>query len=241
VTSSDDDAGSGSGSPILRHPAPTRGFEPAEPGDEEVHDALEAHIERHFGPVAWVWHELASHLVHIDVHVVEPSFGRPFYTLVTGGMSDRPMNVPDAAIEAGLADRAELLLCLPADWPLGQQAFADEAAYWPIRLLKTIARLPHEYDTWIGPWHSIPNGDPAEPYMPDLPFVGALVVEMLRCPPEAHTVVTESGKEISLLAVVPLHQAEIDVKLTQGSQALLDAFRSATVSELFDPERPSSV
>jgi hypothetical protein len=220
---------------------PDPGFEPAEVADGDVHDGLEAHIDRHFGPIAWVWHELASHLVHIDVYVVEPSLRRPYYTLVTGGMSERPMNVPDAAIAAGLADRAELMLCLPADWPLGQQAFADEAAYWPIRLLKTIARLPHEYDTWIGPWHSIPNGDPAEPYMPGLPFVAALVVDMVRCPPEARTIVTEAGKQISLLAVVPLHRSEIDLKVTRGSQPLLDAFRSATVSELFDPARPSTV
>jgi hypothetical protein len=77
-----------------------------------------------------VWHELASDLVHIDVHVTPPSPGRPRYTLVTSGMSDRPMSVPP-----GIDSRyAELMTALPADWPLTAEAFRDEATYWPVRV-----------------------------------------------------------------------------------------------------------
>lgn len=51
---------------------------------------------------------------------------------------------------------AELMICLPPDWPV-KSPMSDRRAYWPVRLLKTIARLPHEYHTWIGAWHSVLN------------------------------------------------------------------------------------
>lgn len=207
-------------------------------GEPGAAEAIERHIEAHFGPISFVWHELASDLVHIDVHVVEPTGDRPWVTLVTSGMSDLPMTVPT---RADVSPYAELTMCLPADWPLSQEAFGDERAYWPIRLLKTVARLPHEYRTWIGEWHSVPNGDPAQPYAPELPFVATVVTPMVRCAPEARTITTDGGRQISLLALVPLHPAEIDLKLTLGTDALLEALDRAAVNEVFDPGRPSTV
>jgi hypothetical protein len=99
-------------------------------------------------------------------------------------MSDRPMTVPT---DVGSSRYCELRLCLPADWPISAEAFQDQRAYWPISLLKTIARLPHEYNTWIAQWHSVPDGDPAQHYAPGTPFVGVLVTPMLRCEPAART------------------------------------------------------
>jgi len=40
---------------------------------------------------------------------------------------------------------------------------------------------------------------------------------------------------------VPLHPAEIRLKVERGSRALIEAFDRAGVSELVDPRRPSSV
>jgi hypothetical protein len=205
--------------------------------DRETATAIEEHIARHFGVAETVWHEIASDLVHIDVHVTAPSAERPLYTLVTSGMSDLPMNVPPAVD----TPYAELMMALPSDWPLTAEAFRDEAAYWPVRLLKTIARLPHAYGTWIGPGHSVPNGDPPEPYAPGVPFLGVQVAPMLRCEDAARTIVTSEGRRISLLALIPVHQAELNLKLASGSSALYDAFDRAGVSEVLHPGRPSSV
>lgn len=225
------------GSRILRHPARNREWEPAVAGDLDVGTAIEGHIARYFGAAETVWHEPASDLVHIDVHVTPPSPGRPHYTLVTSGMSDLPMKVPPAID----TPYAELMMALPPDWPLTAEAFWDDAAYWPVHLLKAIARLPHAYGTWIGPEHSIPNGNPPEPYAPSVPFTGVLVAPMLRCEPAARTIVTSEGRRISLLALIPVHQAEMNLKLASGTAALYDAFDRAGVSEVLDPNRPSSV
>ena len=207
------------------------------PRETMTHDALLNHVRQHFGPIASVWHELASPLVHIDVHIVRPTPPRPCLTLVTSGMSEKPMAVP-GGVEGNRF--CELMLSLPPDWPMGDDAFKDDRAYWPVELLKQIARLPRAQDTWIAEWHSVPNGDPPVPYAPGSPFVAALVTPMIRCEPAARTVVA-NGQEISLLAVIPLHAAELDLKLTEGAGALVDAFDRAGVNELLDPERPSCV
>src|SRR5262249_44583228 len=156
-----------------------------------------------------VWHEIVSDRVHVDVHVAQPDYWRPYYTLVTSGMSDLPMTAPPGANRY-----AELMLCLPENWPMTASDFDDERAYWPIRLLKMVARLPHEYQTWIGPGHTVPNGDPAQPYAAGTPFSAVLATPPRRAPASAGTILVEDGRRISLLALLPLYPQELAHKLT---------------------------
>ncbi len=85
-------------------------------GDDVTITAIADHIERHLGPVQGVYHELISDKVHLDVHVVAPSADFPFYTLVTSGMSDRPMTVPPEAGPDDAPRFAELCILLPSTW-----------------------------------------------------------------------------------------------------------------------------
>jgi hypothetical protein len=57
-----------------------------------------------------LFHELLSDLVHVDIHIVEPTAARNYYTLVTSGMSDRPMAAPEECRECRYA---ELVISLP--------------------------------------------------------------------------------------------------------------------------------
>ena len=82
-----------------------------------------------------------------------PTEGRPFYTVVTMGVSARPMQVP-AGAEA--FRRQELVLYLPPDWNLDLEAGGD-AAGWPFRLLEFLGRSVHEYATFFAPGHTIPR------------------------------------------------------------------------------------
>ena len=107
-----------SGAPIHRHEERERDFELAT-GDSENIDRISDHIEKHIGPVASVFHELVSDLVHIDVHMVEPTPERPCYTLVTSGMSDKPMQAPEGHEDLAYT---ELMICLPPNWPLTEEA-----------------------------------------------------------------------------------------------------------------------
>jgi hypothetical protein len=91
-----------------------------DPGDESAQDlaALSNHIGEWWGE-GNVWHELVSEYVHIDVHSIPPSDAHPYHVLITTGMSDRPM---EGAI--GNGQHCELMLSLPADWPLDQASLS---------------------------------------------------------------------------------------------------------------------
>ena len=213
------------GNPIYRHQPRSKPFTPAI-GDGENIRAIVDHIQRFVGETAFVFHELVSDLVHIDVHLVRPTPERNFFTLITSGMSDRPMKVP-----AGQEEKryAELMICLPPTWQLGDQAgqvtgqgvLSDERNYWPIRRLKMLARLPHEYDTWLGPGHTIPTGDPPTPFAENTKFC------CMMCMPSA-TVdkafwkLELPDRIIHFMALWPLYEEEMNFKLSKGLGATID-------------------
>ncbi len=221
---------------VYRHQARERDFEPAIAGDSI--EVIDQHIERHIGPVAGVLHELGSDLVHIDVHQVPPTDNRPFWTLVTSGMSDRPMTVPEGA-EA--YEFAELMMCLPPDWPMSQESFGDEQNYWPIRLLKILARLPQEYDTWLGPGHTVPNsGEDDVPYADGTGFTCALLLPPMLVVPSDFSRVELDDRVINFHAVWPMFPSEVEYKLTHGLESLLDRFEKHQVTELVEIDRANT-
>ncbi|QZN79554.1 suppressor of fused domain protein [Stenotrophomonas sp. DR822] len=219
------------GSPILVH-SREKDFTPAQ-GESHIEE-ISAYIERHLGPISGVFHEIISDIVHIDVHVVPATDECPYLRLVTSGMSDLPMAVPD---EVDAPRHMELMVTLPADWPITQDAFEDERNYWPVRLLKTLARLPHEYDTWLGFGHTIPNGHPSEPYAPGVGFDGAIVLPPVTTPDDFGTLALEDGTTIEFMAIVPLYPEEMDLKLKKDSETLLDRFDAKNIQDVIQPGR----
>lgn len=180
---------------------------------------------------------VASHLVSVHLYIVAPTEERPYRTVITSGMSELAMTLPH---DHDISPYAELMLSLPADWPLSRSTGLDEdPTSWPLQVLKQVARLPHEYGTWIGEWHSVPNGDPAQPYSPQTPFAEVVVTPMLRVPAEARTIEVRDGIDITLLALIPLHPAEIAVKVERGTDALIEVLDRGNVTELLDPHRRS--
>ena len=223
------------GSRVYRHEARTGLPQmPAMPGRHMA--AIEAHIEAHIGPPNMVYHEIVSDLVHLDVHVVEPTPERPFRTLVTSGMSDLPMALPPGV---DISPRAELLLCLPPEWSLDADSLADERRYWPIRWLKILARLPHTYNTWLAPSHTVPNGEPPTPFAPDTRLCAMLVSSPMLFGEGVHHLRVGEDTSISFYSAVPLYKEEMDLKLTRGFNALLDRMAAGHLTELLDIRRPN--
>lgn len=231
-----DDEVSPGGSEIKRYDVRKPDPAPAG-GDPDLIDGLTAHVQGHLDPDCEVFHELISDVVHIDLLHASPTDALPFHTLLTCGLSERPMAAPPELPEARYA---ELMLRLPPDWSLEHEAFEDESSYWPLRLLKFLARFPHEYDTWIGYGHTIPHGDPPEPYAPDTDLCGTIVLPPLLGPTGFETA-DVAGREVNLLGVVPIHAGEMDLKLEKETDALVDLLDKARLSELLDPGRKSVV
>ena len=146
------------------------------------------------------------------------------------------MNPPEGA-EA--FTRAELCLALPPDWKMSEDDFKDERNYWPVRWLKTLARFPHEYDTWLWWGHSMPNGDPPES-IEDTRFTGWLLLSPVLTPEAFDTLTLEDGSEVCFFAPYPVYTEEMDLKLAQGSDEVCERFAKSGVSELIDKSRPNT-
>lgn len=227
-----DDPKRSRGASVLRHEWPPRAR--LATGDAQMIQRISEHISRHLGPVEDVLHEVVSEHVHIDVHHVPPRAGREWHTFVTSGMSERPMKVP--AELKGLR-HGELLLCLPPSWPIGRDAFEDERHYWPIRWLKQLARLPHEYRTWLGWGHTVPNGDPPEPFAENTRLCCMMLTSPRLVPAEFAAMPAGRGKTVYYYAAVPLYPEEVDFKLRQGAESLDALLEANHVTELVDPHR----
>jgi hypothetical protein len=220
------------GGPVYVHAPRSKDFEFAI-GDGDNIEQISNHIERYVGKIATVWHEIISDLVHVDVHWVQPTAERPYHTLVTSGMSDRPMTVPTGAEDFRYA---EVMLCLPQEWPLSEEAFKDQRNYWPVQLLKGTARFPHEYDTWVCFGHTITNGDPPEPYDQSVKFSGSLISVPMLVDKEFWALKT-ADKTIRFYSIVPIYSQEMDFKVKQGADPLIDKLGEREINELLDIKR----
>ena len=199
---------------------------------EDEMSAIEQHIKNTFGEFENVFHELVSPDIHVDICVVPPSDERDYYTLVTMGMGAHRMNVPEELAEYKL-ERAELAIALPPDWKLDEESLKEEQWYWPIGLLKVLARLPIAEDTWLGFGHTM---DKQSPFAEGTKLCGALLVgpqDIVWTGGEVCTL--PSGEEVNFYQVIPLYRNEIEYKLEHDADALLK--KMAGISFVVNPTR----
>jgi hypothetical protein len=222
-----------SGQPIYRHKPREKPFELAL-GDVQHIQMVEGHIAKYIGQPASVFHEIISDLVHVDIHFVPPTPARNYISLVTSGMSARAMTVPQGSEELSYA---ELFLSLPANWPVGQENFKNPQNYWPVRLLKYLARMPHEYNTFLAKGHTVPNGVPPEPFANNTNFCCALIEPGRLVPREFSALTVSPEMQIHFYSVVPLYREEMDLKLKSGAEVLYERFNRYNVTELLDIKR----
>ena len=131
----------------------------------------------------------------------------------------------------------ELVLSLLPDWPLDEGSLRDERFYWPIRLLKTLARFPHEYKTWLFAKHTIPNGDPPKPYSSDTEMCCALISEARCVRKEFWELRVSEQKNIYFLGVIPLYPEEMEFKLKKGSAELNKKLMENKIAEFLYQKR----
>jgi hypothetical protein len=193
---------------------------------EAVYDSI-------FGEASYVYHEVFPAVPHIDVYVYPPRESNNYYTLVTGGMSDLPMNTPagSRATEERPPRRVELVF------------YCTEPRREYLDTLRQMAHFPHAYHTWIGSGHTIPNGNPPAAFWDSSPELDTVlfmssIVRQHRIPLNRLTL----GEDpVEFLWVVPLTRAECEFKLEKGFNALLNLFQQYRHPHVFDSERKSYV
>ncbi|WGW12478.1 suppressor of fused domain protein [Saxibacter everestensis] len=229
------------GDPVFEH----HGVDPladVAPRDEVRRRACEAHLTAFLGDDFTVLTEKLSTGIHLDIYVFRPTEKIPYVTLVTAGMSDRPMSLPPGS-EGGA--HLELLLGVPVGWPgidpLDGDLLDDPSNFWPIKLLKDLARIPSAYDSFLGWGHTVVD-DEGTLFAPGVRFAGAIVGPPVGYPPSIMRAITPHG-EVDYLAVLPTTPEEMDFKVAtpDGGDALIDRLLQARVTAALDPGRASVV
>lgn len=189
----------------------------AEAYTEEERQMVKAHIRAYYGEYRLLVESVYGSAYPVDVLLVEPTEERPFYTLLTLGMGAHRMNVPEP-LQPNKLDRAELLICLPPDWPIEE---LNEEWQWPANWLQTLAYLPLKEDGWLGWGHTVP-GEGALSTATEQCAV--ILCDPCAIPKEASVCPLPDGNEINFYQLIPLYEEELHYKLEQGAEALFDRF-----------------
>ncbi|CDR33202.1 Conserved hypothetical protein [Criblamydia sequanensis CRIB-18] len=205
--------------------------------DENTYDILSRHVEKFFGQVDGVLHEVSREPPHVDVLIIKATEEKPFHVLITSGMSDLPMNTPNADVPAYI----ELMLVLPSNWQMPKSfeivGENQQEWHWPIDLLRYLAHFPHSYGTWLGFGHTIPNGDSFASFSNNTLLCGTIILPPCYMPKEFQKLSINKEKHIQFFSVVPLYQEEMDLKQEQGTGVLLDLFNQNGINELLIVDR----
>ena len=213
-------------------------------------EQIRAHIAQHIGPPQ-VFREKVSEGLKLDLFIVPPTklppseehpLGTNHFTIITAGLSAKPQAVPDEARE-DISPLQELIIALPGDWPalnadgtFNRDGIVDEKYGWPFAFLKMVARMPAEYETFLAPGVTIPNGEEAEPFA-DNTKLGCMMAFMPMLSPNAAQLQIDDKTRIDFYALWPLYPEEMQLKLDKGLEPLLQKLMEAEVSELIVPDR----
>lgn len=201
---------------------------------EEVKDSVEV-IDRHLTQFfdldeIIVLHEKETSPTPSDLFIVQPNEERDYHLLLTCGMSETPMPVPEYF---DYLKYAEVMMLLPKNWPLGYEDLNDENYYWPIRALLQLSKYTRINNTWLGFGHTIPLNSS---YPANHQFDSLLLLESIHLS-ESFTYTEKGEKEIHFYSVFPIYKEEREFKLKYGTDKLLDLFERYDIDEIVDVNR----
>jgi hypothetical protein len=188
--------------------------------------ARERHYERFFGRMTQkIMHSTDVKAVHIDIYQFEPTKERPYWTLITSGMSNERQAEPEDCAEH-MSPRAEILM------------YAREPQGWMFNVLKGLAEMPFEDSTYLHWWHTVPNGMP-------MTATPSLLTSYFFLPPyfepEEFSNLELDGDRVDFLWMIPITEAEREFAMEHGSQALEKKFEEVDLSPVVDESRKSVV
>jgi hypothetical protein len=191
---------------------------------------VRAHIEKHLGPAREVFRGDTS---SIEILHVPPQETRPVRTLITCGMSDRPMAVPAGK---NAPRYIELMVTLPRSWPFDEKAQRDARWNWPLQQLRAIAELPTQAGRWVGWGETIANGEPPKSLGPNTKLCGAVIVPSLLVPQDFYELKI-AAHSIAFFAVLPLYREELALKDANGVNHLFETLLDRGVKDFIDTKR----
>lgn len=200
---------------------------------EDETAAITAHIEKYYGKIKTISHDNNPGGVCADICIIPPSIERDYYTLVTCGAGAHVMDLPEELKDSDMS-RAELMICLPKDWKISD---GGDVWQWPANVLRWIAEIASEPDTWIGWGHTIGGG---RAFSRDTELCAAFLAAPQNVKKEAFRAALPGGEKVCFYLVIPIYQEELDYKTAHGADGLSSRLADAGTSFVVDPRRPNT-
>ncbi|MEK4628219.1 suppressor of fused domain protein [Solibacillus sp. FSL R7-0682] len=189
------------------------------------------YIREHFGPIYHTISEIVlGSKVTVDIQIILPTKDRDFITLVTTGMSDVAMDETEESVGSRYA---ELVLKLPANWPISKDEMGDNVHFWPLKWLRMVAHIPHSYDGWLEAGVVLPNGDPPMPFASNT----ALSCILISKSEVGGGFVNLENRVIDFYTLLPIYEEERKIALQKGYDYLIEKYDENGVSDVLDIKR----
>lgn len=184
---------------------------------------LENQYEKLIGVIDKVWHSIDVKDVHIDIYQFAPTIERPYWTLVTSGMSFQPQSIPD---DMNLSGRTELIM------------YVSEVQGWMLNVMKHLAEMPFDDETNLHWYHTVPNGMPmtAEPSVLTSFFFTPTYFESVE-----FNDLKIFGEKIDFLWLIPITENERQYALENESKSLDNLLWSNGLNQVLDEKRASLI
>lgn len=137
-------------------------------------ETIENHYKKYFTMAGAkdsevVMHEMVSDGMHIDIEHFLPTEKFPYHIFATVGMSGYTM-------KQAPYKNIELIMFLPKDWKTDKEDLVgSEQWYWPIRMLKTAARLPYLTNSFLTLGHTFSMDEKNTPFAPCTKMCSGLI------------------------------------------------------------------
>ena len=200
---------------------------------EDETAAITAHIEKYYGKIKTISHDNNPGGVCADICIIPPSIERDYYTLVTCGLGAHVMDLPEELKDSDMS-RAELMICLPKDWKISD---GGDVWQWPANVLRWIAEIASEPETWIGWGHTIGGG---RSFANNTELCAAFLAAPQNVKKEAFRAALPGGEKVCFYLVIPIYQEELDYKIAHSADGLSSRLADAGASFVVEREPASS-
>lgn len=206
----------------------------------EHYDLLDDHLSNFFSPYEIiVFEELNPIGFQLDVFCIRPR-GASYQVILTSGMSTAAMQVPHKVSDPVGNKYAELMMVLPADWPLSATMPSDMSQDWPVTVLKQIARLPFQHKAFVSWGNTVLHDRYFQPYHESVGFIGSLLTRTVTRPDVFRRIISPHGP-INILSVFPIYKEELLFIEENGYEAFRRILGEQKVVEILDVDRPNLI
>jgi hypothetical protein len=203
---------------------------------DEHSEWIAEHVEKHFpNEEVKVFHEIMSLDFRLHVYLIKPK-SLNYNILLTSGMSTLEMNLPEIVEEKDNYKFAELMMLIPKDVEFNEVYTGENKNDFIIKMLKVTGKFPHHYDTWLGIGHTIRYTEDLDTYGDDTNFIGGVILPSATFE-EDFTEINRNGRKINIYSFFPLYENEINYKIENGYNALLDLIIKNNCKEILDNNR----